>query len=206
MESNNHKKKKVPLKELKKPRPGDTLQKIIDDYDSDRLACWKQIDDLRSMEDLICGKPGNPFYKENGEIYYKRASHQKHMINSTIKDATSELQKLEPTLKKSKDFEALYNEVKKINVWGFGPLATYDFSLRFGYKHGLKPEKYVYVHAGTLEGAKELKRLKPSMNWKGVEELLLVDELPAPLQKLESMDIENLLCIFKERLKNLKKL
>ena len=206
MKANDQKRKKVPLKELKKPKPGDSLQKIIDDYDSDRFACWKKINELQSIEDFICGKPGNPFYNENGEKYYKRASHQAHRTNCTIDKATSELKKLESKLKESKDFEALYDQVKKVKVWGFGPLAMYDFSLRFGYKHGLKPEKYVYLHAGTLGGAKELKRLKPSMNWEEGEELLWVDELPAPLQKLESMDIENLLCIFKERLKSLKKL
>lgn len=205
MEANN-KTKKVPLKELKKPRQGDSLQNIIEDYDSDRFACWKKINELQSIEDYICGKPGNAFYKENGEKYYRRASHQAHMRNSTIEEVASVLKKIESELKKSKDFEALYDEVKKIKVWGFGPLAKYDFSLRYGYKHGLKPEKYVYLHAGTLEGAKELKRLKPSMKWFNGEELLLVDDLPAPLQKLESIDIENLLCIFKERLKSLKKL
>ena len=93
-----------------------------------------------------------------------------------------------------------------MRVMGFGKLVTYDFCLRFGYKRGICPQKFVYLHSGTKDGAKELKRLLPELDTKEYEEMMPVEKLPENLQKLGATHIENLLCIFKGRLASLQKI
>lgn len=59
---------------------------------------------------------------------------------------------------------------------------------------GIYP-KMVYVHAGTRAGAK-------AMGLDIRRPYLKLDELPTPLRTLPAHEIEDLLCIFKDRLKN----
>ena len=199
------KKELIPLSELKKPRENDTLEDIVKDYCSRPLICYGDLEKFVEIVDCICGKIGNPF-EENGRIFYRRCRHQAHMNDIAIEEATKELKKIEGELKEIKDFEKLHERVNKVNIKGFGPLAKYDFCVRFGYKYGVKPEKFVYLHAGTKEGAKSLKRLIPELNPREYEEKMPIELLPKVLKELGSIDIENLLCIFKERLSTLKKI
>lgn len=201
-----HKKKerryKIPISQLKRPRANDSLQKIIDDYDSERFFCLGDLMNFESIVDCICGRIGNPIIR-NGKVRHKRSRHQFRLRNTTIEDAEQILINKKAELEQSPDFESLIDKVGKINIWGFGSLATYDFCIRFGYKRGIRPEKYVYLHAGTKEGAKNLKRLIPALNKKEYSDKIPVDELPSNLKALGAMDIENLLCIFKARLATL---
>ena len=197
----------MPLSQLKRPRPGDSLQKIIDDYDIERFFCWGQLLELETILDFICGKAGNPVkIYEDGRKRYARCRHQARLKNSAIEEAEKKLQKIKGELEECNDFEELHHKVKKISVKGFGNLATYDFCLRFGWKKGIYPQKFVYLHAGTKEGAKELKRLLPELNSKEYEDRLPIGLLPKNIQDLGAIHIENLMCIFKSRLANLQKI
>lgn len=73
----------------------------------------------------------------------------------------------------------------------FGSLAVYDTALRIGAKLNRLPEA-VYLHAGTKAGAKAL----------GLEvskPFLKTAELPEPLKQLEPHEVEDFLCIYKDR-------
>lgn len=79
-------------------------------------------------------------------------------------------------------------------ILGIGELAVYDIATRVGAFLGLAPDK-VYLHAGTAEGARVFGvRSKP---WLPVER----EVFPKPLANLPAADIENLLCIYKARLR-----
>lgn len=204
--------KKVPLSVLKKTRPNDSLQQIVDDYLLTDRSCWDDLNLYINIVDCVCGRIGNKFKAADGTEYYKRCRHQAHMLDSTIENVTEALEILKPELEKLKDFEELLKNVEKVKIWGFGPLSKYDFSVRFGFRHGLKPEKYVYLHAGTRDGADELKRLYPNLNKPEFEDKIPVKEFPKELKRLMQKElagygtihVENFLCIFKDRLATLK--
>ena len=66
-----------------------------------------------------------------------------------------------------------------------------------GYR--LTPER-VYLHAGTRIGARKSDLLPRSGDRR---EWLESNEIPAPLRDLRPSDVENLLCIYEERLPRL---
>lgn len=193
------------LSELKKPRAEDSLKKIKEDYFLRELICYGELERFDSILDCICGKLNNPFFKD-GNKFYRRCRHQAHLTNIAIEKATETLEELRNELELSKDFDALLLKVNSIQISGFGPLAKYDFCVRFGYKRGLKPDKFVYLHAGTRDGAKAIKHLLPSLEKKEYKDRIPLAKLPEELRNMNSIDIENLLCIFKERLASLKKI
>ncbi|MBI4443589.1 MAG: hypothetical protein HY649_09485 [Acidobacteria bacterium] len=92
-------------------------------------------------------------------------------------------------------FEELFTLVERIiePIPGVGELYVYDTSLRIGAKLNLFPEQ-VYLHAGTRVGAR-------SLGFHGNLRVIDVTKLPAELQRLEPHEIEDVLCIFKDRLK-----
>lgn len=75
---------------------------------------------------------------------------------------------------------------------GIGELYVYDTALRIGAWLELFPGK-VYLHAGTRWGARAL-------GFDPKARALEVSELPQELQQLEPYEIEDLLCIFKDKL------
>jgi hypothetical protein len=85
------------------------------------------------------------------------------------------------------------------NIDGLGILYTYDTALRIATSLGFKPEQ-VYLHSGTLQGAK---LYFPESIWKtGV---IKIDQLPEELQQLSPLETEDILCIFKDRIRYIKK-
>ena len=83
-------------------------------------------------------------------------------------------------------------EEKAREVKGFGVLAIYDTSLRIGAKKGIYPSK-VYIHAGTKEGCKAL-----GLDHKA--KALPVHAFSEPVKTLHPYEIENFLCIYKNRI------
>ncbi len=94
------------------------------------------------------------------------------------------------------DFDSLHRYLTDnlISVRGVGKLYIYDATLRIGNHLGFEPD-LIYLHAGTLEGAKNLEL--PTR--KGY---LKVVDLPQALRKLEPKVIEAVLCIYKDCFKN----
>jgi hypothetical protein len=96
------------------------------------------------------------------------------------------------------DFDTLHQFVteKLLPIKGLGPLAFYDISLLLGYHYGVRPQ-YVYLHAGSLKGARCI-LLQSNVN-KRVE----VDFFPYAFRRLTAAQIEDLLCIYSKELSKL---
>ena len=89
-------------------------------------------------------------------------------------------------------FEDLFKIISENRIFGFGKLAIYDTALRIGYFLRLYPEQ-IYLHAGTSKGAKKL-GIKINKRKK-----IEISELPKEFHKLNASEIEDILCIFKDR-------
>lgn len=102
-------------------------------------------------------------------------------------------QKLD-NLNEIKDFEALYNEILALKISGIGTLTIYDTATMIGCPNGVYPQQ-IYLHAGAAEGADAL----------GIEgETATKEQFVAAcdaFEKLEPIQIEDFLCIYKRQLK-----
>lgn len=157
---------------------------------------------LNTIIDFICGV-NNDGHK-SGEKY-KKHPHQRRMTNTTVENAEAHLVDLD---KMSFDsFEKLVSEVerrKKIpeKVDGFGNLAIYDFSLRFGKKYGILPAEFVYIHQGARTGAKILYG-KGLLAVRPTGTKIPTEAFPKELQKLGAEEIEDFLCVMRPQLEKL---
>jgi hypothetical protein len=96
-----------------------------------------------------------------------------------------------------KSFDQLHGRVEGSlgEIAGIGPLTIYDMAHRLGNVIGHAPQQ-VYLHAGTRAGAKAL----------GVDyrkKRLPVDAFPKEFHRLRPEQIEDCLCIYKDRLRRL---
>ena len=108
-------------------------------------------------------------------------------------------------------FEDLYDIVKKsINkVKGVGPLLCYDLTLRLGYLYEdpLLPKDYVYIQAGALNGIRALSNSKNNgslfqrKTW--TNKKYHISKFQGAFPNLESIFIEDFLCVFHKELSNL---
>lgn len=95
-----------------------------------------------------------------------------------------------------KDFESIYKQVEEFakRFRGIGKLTIYDTATCIGCPKKLYPE-IIYIHCGTAEGAKAL----------GIEDSIAKKEkfveVCKAFEKLEPIQIEEFLCIYKKRLK-----
>jgi hypothetical protein len=125
----------------------------------------------------------------------KRYSHQCRLKKTALEEGRRVLLMNSKTIAQSKSFDDLFSlvETKAGGITGIGELYIYDTSLCIGVKLGLLPTK-VYLHAGIRKGARAL-------SFKGRARTLEVSELPSEFQQLEPLEIEDVLCIFKDDLK-----
>ena len=96
-------------------------------------------------------------------------------------------------LNKHISFDKLYKAIKGITVHGIGELTKYDTATCIGCPNRVYPE-VVYLHAGTAEGAKAL-----GISGKTATKELFVEVCDA-FGKLEPIQIEDFLCIYKAQL------
>lgn len=124
----------------------------------------------------------------------KRLSHQRRIPAAVLATARRALLANLRRLKEAKSIEDLHKEVESIvgPIQGIGELYVYDTAVRISAKLGLRP-KYVYVHAGVREGAK-------NCGFERGRKRIAVDELPLPFQTLDPLEIEDILCIYKGQL------
>lgn len=128
----------------------------------------------------------------------KRYNHQRRIIRDALLQAESVLLTNLNSIKRSSNFDELYNLIDVLlrPVGGIGELYVYDTTLRISAKLNLLPSR-VYLHAGTRDGAKAL-------GFDGRRKFVEESELPLALQVLEPHEIEDMLCIFKDKLKQMK--
>ncbi len=129
--------------------------------------------------------------KKNG----KRYNHQRRLKKETLERARQELFTNLPAIEQAKDFDDLFTMIDTMlkPIKGIGELYIYDTSFRISAKRKLLPTK-VYLHAGTREGARAL-----GLDYKAVA--LDVFPLLSDFSPLEPHEIEDVLCIYKDKLK-----
>ncbi|RME00042.1 MAG: hypothetical protein D6814_04405 [Calditrichaeota bacterium] len=129
----------------------------------------------------------------------KRYSHQRRLEKKALEKACDLLLAIEREISRTKDFDELFALIQQriSPIKGLGELYAYDVALRIGAKRGILPER-VYLHAGTRVGAKSL-----GLNHRA--KTLEVPQLPDWLQQFQPCEIEDILCIFKDKFKYLEK-
>lgn len=123
----------------------------------------------------------------------KRHPHQYLIPQSLLELAEERLQAAARRLAGAPDFDALHEIVKcEIgSVHGIGELTVYDIAHRIGAYLGKVPT-LVYLHRGTKEGAAVL-------GFRGVA--LDPAVLPSAFSRLTPAEIEDCLCIYKDKLR-----
>ena len=130
----------------------------------------------------------------------KRYSHQRRLKKTTLEQAKMVLLKNIEMVEQAKTFDELFTLIELLlePIHGIGELYVYDTTLRIGAKRGLLPAK-VYLHRGTRIGAKNLKLGEII---KGGTKSIDISSLPPEFQLLEPHEIEDVLCIFKDDLRD----
>ncbi len=121
----------------------------------------------------------------------KRHSHQRRIPRRVLDKAKRRL--LHARLDRHATFHALHNAISHEiqSIRGVGPLLIYDIATRIGAYLGLKPQ-YVYLHAGTREGARVLGLANGAF--------IAAASLPAAFRRLSPSEIEDCLCIYRDYL------
>jgi hypothetical protein len=124
----------------------------------------------------------------------KRLPHSNRLRPKQLQRAEAALLAAQPSIAHCRSFDELLSIVSSClkPIWTNPELFSYDTALRIGAKMGLTPEK-VYLHRGTRIGARAL----------GLDarvDFLIIDQLPSVLQVLEPREVEDFLCIFKDKL------
>ncbi|NMB53244.1 MAG: hypothetical protein GYA15_00965 [Leptolinea sp.] len=124
----------------------------------------------------------------------KRYSHQRRITRENLHLSKKILLQNIEGIKNCPSFDALYTLLESLlePVSGLGELYIYDTAFRLGAYLRRMPER-VYLHAGTRVGAKNL-------GFDRKKKTLEVAQMPEWLQQLQPYEIEDVLCIFKDKL------
>ncbi len=155
-----------------------------------------RLGELKNVTDYICGLHNIPTGKKEK---YLRASHQFCIANRVISEMIEKLSDIDTHT--FNDFEELRDHVAETarGTTGYADLSIYDFAFRYGFNHGLLPERRVYVHAGALTGAKALRRLG-LIDCKITPPSIPIEAFAPILQEMGAMHLENFMCIVHRQL------
>ncbi|MDQ3754713.1 MAG: hypothetical protein M3371_08280 [Acidobacteriota bacterium] len=123
-----------------------------------------------------------------------RYSHQYRITRKAIQEANRLLLEKHDELQRCNSFHELWLLIRKIlkPAVGLGELYIYDTALRIGAYLNLLPDR-VYLHAGTRTGAKAFGIVSQQKEW------IDLDELPNILRELSAHEVEDILCIYKDK-------
>lgn len=124
-----------------------------------------------------------------------RHSHQARIPLRILEQGKRRLVRCVSELSRSRTFDELFHVVDRARIRGLGELWAYDTAHRIGVYRGLEPT-HVYLHRGTLEGAKALGLTHR-------RKILRIEKLPGAFRRLRPHEIEDCLCLYKERLRRL---
>lgn len=121
-------------------------------------------------------------------------AHQRRLKRDVKREASERIRALD--IRQAMTFEAVFQAVEQAlgDIRGLGQLAIYDVSLRLAAVLGLPPER-VYLHCGSRKGARAL-------GIRSRERSLSVDRFPPELRRLHGWEIENLLCVYADELRD----
>jgi hypothetical protein len=123
----------------------------------------------------------------------KRYRHQTRIRREAINRAMPALLRSQRRLAACKTFDELLDTVTKSlrGIKWLGALYYYDAATRLGAYLRIMPDT-IHLHAGAREGAKALK-----LNYR--LPFLKVKDVPRPLRVLKPHQIEDFLCIYKDK-------
>ena len=145
--------------------------------------------------------------KPNKDRKYKKYSHQSHLVNDILYEFSERL--LEQSqiceIRKEKDFYQLLKFIKGFRIKGIGELAIYDTAARIGIFKNIYP-KYVYMHAGSREGAINFfgeNKFKDILKYEDCFTMIDKSHFPQEFQiRCFCAEIEAILCIYKNCFEN----
>lgn len=169
----------------------DIIQNYFNEYRSSEQKELEYFERTKTLELTI--RRAGAAMKPSGRKY----PHQKRIPRESLIQARDALLLEENQIAKCKSFHDLFHLVKSttLPIQRIGELYAYDTAIRIGAYLRLTP-KYVYLHAGTREGAKKLGLVYG-------REYLPKSELPAGMQELDCRELEDILCIYKDDLERL---
>ena len=170
----------------------DSLRKVVAQYikeHREKAACELcHYAIQRNLADAV--KKAALCVRPNG----KRHGHQRRLTEYCLTQANARLQKRLNALGRATTFERLHDlveaEIKPLR--GIGDLTVYDVAHRIGAFRRLEP-RIVYLHAGTLAGARALGIRCRSRK-------LDMKQLPREFHVLRPYEAEDCLCIYKGRI------
>lgn len=123
----------------------------------------------------------------------KRFPHQWRLKQESLQRATAKLLGAIQEIQSCGSFDDLIQIVESTagTVKGIGELYVYDTALRIGAYLGIYPNE-VYLHAGTRNGARAL-----GLNID--RRSIPISDLPREFRHLPAREVEDILCIYKER-------
>jgi hypothetical protein len=176
-----------------------TLAEALNDYDPEPGAA--EIERFRNMTLKEAIRKAAESRKENRHPY----EHQQKNWNfwpDAIRAAMAILPEAEARFRKCADFDAIHDLVRQLledarpDTEGLGPLYYYDVAVRIGACRGAAYlPKRVYLHAGTLEGARKVLRGRKLK----VGDVLNVSAFPQALRKFRAWEVEDFLCYYAKR-------
>lgn len=120
----------------------------------------------------------------------KMESHQRRVGSVALSEFEETLQEIRRQIAGCKKFDDLYDVLYENRTDRIGPLTVYDTAIRIAAYLGLQPES-VYLHAGARVGANNL-------GLSSDKGKVAMEDIPEPLKKLTSDEIEDFLCIYKK--------
>jgi len=171
--------------------PEEMWQEILGDYDRrqccdcDQQVAWFQGQpSLRAAIDLAA---------RCRDAKGRRFRHQSRIRRVAIRESEIALLVAEQELAATKSFDEVFAIVREQlqGIAGIGELYRYDAAFRIGSYLRLMPSR-VYLHAGTRVGARAL-----GLDYRN--DSLDMSELPAPLRQRQPHEVEDILCIYKDR-------
>jgi hypothetical protein len=131
----------------------------------------------------------------------RRLSHQCCVSRLGLRSAHDVLLQNLSAIRNCKTFSDLHTTVETLTlpIKGIGPLYVYDTALRIGAYLSVRsshlPTTDVYLHAGSLEGARSIRTLRSALPVRPTT--LKCSSFPPPLSSISAYELENLLCLYR---------
>lgn len=156
-----------------------------------------------NIEEAIDGALGKLAFINEGQR--ARETHFDHIRHNAIENATEPLRNLIPLLKRANSFMEIWSLVNEqiYHIFGTGNLFVYDTALRIALtfqNNGMLP-LHVFLHSDPLKSAYHFGIRHPK-NQPYVERIMF-EEICGEFRNMQSHEIENFLCIYKDQILNL---
>lgn len=130
----------------------------------------------------------------------QRLSHQRRPPRMSLARAHRALLVNLSAIRACTDFLDLHNTIERllVGIPGLRDVYYYDTALRIGANLSCKGSHYpmeVFLHRGSLEGAKRIISVAPLIPRK--KPRLAASVFPTPLSKMKPHELENLLCLYR---------